>query len=65
MELPSLPKNPRARGLKSLMVCVANFQRCREAAREALKRHDLESARWWGQQARYDWRSVTHAFEHA
>jgi len=48
MNLPSLPRTRKAAALRSLMVSASSFDRCRDSARAALKRGDVESARWWG-----------------
>jgi len=47
------------------MSSSSSFERCRDSARAALKRGDVESARWWGGQARDDWRHVQAAFDAA
>ncbi len=35
-----------------------SFAQCRNSARAALQRGDIDSARWWGAQAREDWQHV-------
>jgi len=65
MNLPSLPRTLKASALRSLMSSSSSFERCRDSARAALKRGDVESARWWGGQARDDWRHVQAAFDAA
>jgi len=62
MKLPTLPRTRKAHALKSLMFSASSFEQCSASARAALKRGDVESARWWGAQAREDWRHVQAAF---
>jgi hypothetical protein len=44
----------------ALMRTALVFQRCKEMALDCLRRGDREGARFYGTQARADWRSICH-----
>jgi len=48
-------------GRLSLLKRAVNFHGCKECAIAAAKRGDRQGARFWGQQARFDWNLISAA----
>lgn len=51
-------KTKKAKETLSLMLSVKGFTESKAAALEARRNQRTESARWWAQQARYEWRKL-------
>lgn len=57
----STPTTTQMKGRFDLLKRTQNFLGCKESAIAAAKRGDREGARFWGQQARFDWSLIAAA----
>lgn len=51
-------KTKKAKEFLAVMLAVQSFTEAKAAALEARRNQRTESARWWAEQARYEWRKL-------